>query len=52
MPAEARASSAIATQLLEGDLVLIEPGSKGVLSPKRPRGTSAAADAYKLDRAS
>lgn len=52
MPAEAGASSAVATQLIEADLVLIEPGSKGVLSPKRPGGTSAAAEVYKLDRAS
>ncbi|MGE5110919.1 MAG: hypothetical protein ACM3JB_08700 [Acidobacteriaceae bacterium] len=37
MPAEAGASSAVAAQLLEADLVLIEPGSKGVVS-KATRG--------------
>lgn len=37
MPAEAGASSAVAAQLLEADLVLIEPGSKGVVSKSDPR---------------
>lgn len=38
MPAEAGATSAVAAQLLEADLVLIEPGSKGVVS-KATRGS-------------